>query len=106
MARSSTSDSLKIFTYPITYAFIAIEVCLWRPHPESVALFLPQIVARLGLSTIMTNLYTVAPNVTGAIMLLILAFSSDFSRIRFPLHRHGIHLHIHRLYHLRRHQRQ
>jgi hypothetical protein len=31
-----------------------------------------------------TNLCTVAPNVSGAVMLLILAFSSDLTRWRFP----------------------
>jgi len=31
-----------------------------------------------------TNLYTVAPNVSGAVMLLILAFASDLTRLRFP----------------------
>jgi uncharacterized membrane protein len=31
-----------------------------------------------------TNLYTVAPNVSGAAMLLILAFCSDWTRWRFP----------------------
>ena len=50
----------------------------------SVSLFLPQIVARLGYTTVKTNLYTVAPNVGGAVMLLILAFSSDFTRRRGP----------------------
>jgi hypothetical protein len=49
-----------------------------------VSLFLPQIVARLGYSTVKTNLYTVAPNVTGAVMLLLLAFSSDAVRLRAP----------------------
>ena len=38
----------------------------------------------LGYSTVKTNLYTVAPNITGAVMLLVLAFASDLSRIRFP----------------------
>ncbi|KAK6598569.1 major facilitator superfamily transporter [Botrytis cinerea] len=51
---------------------------------EDVNLFLPQIVSRLGYSTIKTNLYTVAPNVSGAAMLLILAFSSDYTRRRGP----------------------
>jgi hypothetical protein len=41
-------------------------------------------ICSLGYSTVKTNLYTVAPNVTGAAMLLILAFSSDFAKIRFP----------------------
>lgn len=47
-------------------------------------LFLPVIIARLGFNTVKTNLYTVAPNVSGAVMLLILAFASDFTRLRFP----------------------
>lgn len=51
---------------------------------QSVALFLPQIVARLGYETVKTNLYTVAPNITGAVMLLILGFASDYTRWRFP----------------------
>lgn len=76
-------DSLKIFTYFSTYGFLLIEICLGVPL-QGVALFLPQIISRLGYSTVKTNLYTVAPNVTGAVMLLVLAFSSDFVRLRFP----------------------
>jgi hypothetical protein len=76
-------DSLKIFKQPTTYAFLAIEICLGVPL-QSVSLFLPQIVARLGYSTVKTNLYTVAPNISGAIMLLILAFTSDYTRRRGP----------------------
>lgn len=76
-------DSLKIFKQPTTYAFLGIEICLGVPL-QSVALFLPQIIQRLGYNTIKTNLYTVAPNVSGAVMLLVLAFASDRVRLRFP----------------------
>ncbi|KAF2001767.1 MFS general substrate transporter [Amniculicola lignicola CBS 123094] len=76
-------DSLKIFQNPSTYGFLAIEICLGVPL-QSVSLFLPQIVQRLGYSVVKTNLYTVAPNISGAVMLLILAFTSDLSRLRFP----------------------
>lgn len=76
-------ESLQIFRVPSTYGFLAIEICLGVPL-QSVSLFLPQIVSALKYSTVKTNLYTVAPNVTGAVMLLILAFSSDLLRIRFP----------------------
>ncbi|PNY25601.1 transporter [Tolypocladium capitatum] len=76
-------DSLQIFKYPTTFAFLAIEICLGMPL-QSVSLFLPQIIQRLGYSTVKTNLYTVAPNVTGAVMLLVLAFCSDWTRLRFP----------------------
>lgn len=76
-------EALKIFRYPSTFAFLAIEVCLGVPL-QSVSLFLPQIVGALKYSTVKTNLYTVAPNVTGAVMLLVLAFSSDLLRVRFP----------------------
>lgn len=44
--------------------------------------FLPQIVASLGYSTVKTNLYTVAPNVAGTVMLIILTQSSDRCRER------------------------
>ncbi|KAF4627428.1 hypothetical protein G7Y89_g10727 [Cudoniella acicularis] len=76
-------DSLETFLQPTTYAFLAIEIC-FGVHLRSVSLFLPQIVARLGYSAVKTNLHTVAPNVTGVVMLLILAFSSDFTRRRGP----------------------
>ncbi|CAG8982493.1 hypothetical protein HYALB_00002273 [Hymenoscyphus albidus] len=76
-------DSLKIFAQPYTYAFLVIEICLGVPL-QSVNLFLPQIVGLLGYSSVKTNLYTVAPNITGAVMLLILAFSSDYTRRRGP----------------------
>lgn len=76
-------DSLGIFRQPTTYAFLAIEMCLGVPL-QSVSLFLPQIIARLKYSTVKTNLYTVAPNITGAVMLLVLAFASDALRRRGP----------------------
>lgn len=76
-------DALGIFKEPSTYGFLAIEVCLGVPL-QSVSLFLPQIVGRLGYDKIKTNLYTVAPNVVGAAVLLILAFASDLTRLRSP----------------------
>lgn len=50
-------DSLRIFTYPTTYCFLMIEICLGVPI-QSVALFMPQIIQRLGYGTVKTNLYT------------------------------------------------
>lgn len=44
--------------------------------------FLPQIVARLGYSTIKTNLWTVAPNAVGFVILLCITKSSDYFRER------------------------
>ncbi|EEH08259.1 conserved hypothetical protein [Histoplasma capsulatum G186AR] len=76
-------DAILVFKQPISYAFLGVEMCLGIPI-QSVALFMPQIIQRLGYTTVKTNLYTVAPNCTGAVMLLILAFSSDWARIRFP----------------------
>jgi MFS family permease len=76
-------DSFKIFKHPTSWAIIAIEICLGLPL-QSVQLFLPQIINRLGYDAVKTNLYTVAPNVSGAAMLLILAFASDYTRWRFP----------------------
>ncbi|KUL90524.1 hypothetical protein ZTR_00070 [Talaromyces verruculosus] len=76
-------EAFTIFKHPTTWMILAIEVCLGVPL-QSVQLFLPQIIKRLGYSTVKTNLYTVAPNVSGAVMLLILAFLSDWTRWRFP----------------------
>ena len=44
--------------------------------------FLPQIVGRLGLSSVQTNLYTVAPNVASAVFLILVTQSSDRFRER------------------------
>lgn len=76
-------DALKVFTMPAAFAWLGIEICLGVPI-QSVALFMPQIIGRLRYDTIKTNLYTVAPNCVGAVFLLLLAFSSDYSKIRFP----------------------
>ncbi|EMC94296.1 hypothetical protein BAUCODRAFT_228574 [Baudoinia panamericana UAMH 10762] len=76
-------EAAKILNHWTSWLILAIEMCLGIPL-QSVSLFLPQIVARLGYSTVKTNLYTVAPNITGAAMLLVLAFASDYSRWRFP----------------------
>ncbi|KAI0396454.1 major facilitator superfamily transporter [Xylariaceae sp. FL0594] len=76
-------DALKVFKRPSTYGFLLIEIALGVPI-QSVGLFLPQIVQRIVTDKVKVNLYTVAPNVTGAVTLLILAFSSDCLRIRFP----------------------
>ncbi|MCJ1396543.1 hypothetical protein MMC18_009434 [Xylographa bjoerkii] len=76
-------DSLVIFKQPTSWLILAIEICLGVPL-QSVQLFLPQIISRLGYDTVKTNLYTVAPNVSGAVMLLVLAFASDLTRLRFP----------------------
>jgi MFS family permease len=76
-------ESFKIFKHPTSWAILAIEICLGVPL-QSAQLFLPQIINRLGCDSVKTNLYTVAPNVSGAVMLLILAFASDYTRWRFP----------------------
>ena len=79
----SIRDALKIFKHPTSWIILGIEICLGVPL-QSVSLYLPVIVERLGYSTVKTNLYTVAPNITGAVMLLILGFTSDLTKIRFP----------------------
>ncbi|KAL4994509.1 major facilitator superfamily domain-containing protein [Aspergillus recurvatus] len=56
------------FTYPVAYA--------------TAMNFFPIIVARLGYSVVKTNLWTVAPNLVGAVVLLVVAKSSDIFRER------------------------
>ncbi|KAF2664663.1 MFS transporter [Microthyrium microscopicum] len=76
-------ESISIFKHWTSWLIIAIEICLGVPL-QSVQLFLPQIISRLKYTPVKTNLYTVAPNVSGAVMLLVLAFASDYTRLRFP----------------------
>ncbi|KAJ5552047.1 hypothetical protein N7461_006745 [Penicillium sp. DV-2018c] len=76
-------DSFRVFKHGTSWVVLAIQICLGVPL-QSVQLFLPVIIQRLGYSTVKTNLYTVAPNISGAVVLLILAFGSDWTRWRFP----------------------
>jgi hypothetical protein len=76
-------SAVGILKHPTSWMILGIEICLGVPL-QSVSLFLPVITKALGYSTVKTNLYTVAPNITGAAMLLILAFASDLTRLRFP----------------------
>lgn len=76
-------DSFAVFKHPSSWVILVIEICLGVPL-QSVSLYMPQIIARLGYDPVKTNLYTVAPNVSGAVMLIILAFASDYTRLRFP----------------------
>ena len=68
--------------HPTSWVILLIQVCLGVPL-QGVQLYLPVIVKRLGYSAVKTNLYTVAPNVSGAAMLLILGFCSDLTKHRF-----------------------
>jgi len=63
------------------FVWAVISLSLGVPL-ASVNNFLPQIVASLGYSAVKTNLFTVAPNVAGTVMLLLLTFSSDYFRER------------------------
>ncbi|KAL3459729.1 pantothenate transporter [Aspergillus heterothallicus] len=48
----------------------------------STGTFLPQIVARLGYTTVKTNLFLVAPNLTGCVVTLVVAWLSDYFQER------------------------
>lgn len=77
----SFKDSIKVFKHPIAIAWMIQEILIGVPL-NSINNWFPQIVGSLGKGTVQTNLYTVAPNVWGAVALIILSFSSDFARIR------------------------
>lgn len=57
-AKFNLREAVKILKHPTSWVILAIEICLGIPL-QSVTLFLPQIVGRLGYSKIKTNLYTV-----------------------------------------------
>lgn len=77
----SFKDAVKVFKHPICIAWMFQEILIGVPL-NSINNWFPQIVGSLGKGTVMTNLYTVAPNVWGAVALIILGFSSDLLRIR------------------------
>ncbi|CAN6629880.1 high-affinity nicotinic acid transporter [Trichomonascus vanleenenianus] len=79
----SIRDAVKVFAHPVTILWLLISICVGVPL-NSVNNWLPQVIAALGQGTVKTNLLTVAPNVWGAICLLMLAFASDLTTLRFP----------------------
>ncbi|KAI0474892.1 MFS general substrate transporter [Xylariaceae sp. FL0804] len=76
-------DALQILKRPTSWVILLLEMCLGVPL-QCVSLYLPTIIERLGYGTVKTNLYTVAPNVTAAVVLLILGCCSDLTKVRFP----------------------
>lgn len=75
------TDALATFKHPVTWAWVLTEICLGVPL-NSINNWFPQIIQELGKGTVKTNLYTVAPNISGAICLLFFAFASDFLTVR------------------------
>lgn len=79
--RISIKDAVQVFKHPVAIAWMFLEICIGVPI-NSINNWFPQIVGVLGKSTIQTNLFTVAPNIWGAISLIIIAFSSDYAKVR------------------------
>ncbi|SCU93811.1 LADA_0G05028g1_1 [Lachancea dasiensis] len=77
----SLMDAVRVFKHPIAIAWMLQEIIIGVPL-NSINNWFPQIVQSLGKGTVQTNLYTVAPNIWGAVALLILSFSSDYTRVR------------------------
>lgn len=77
----SIRDAIKVFKHPVCVAWMLQEILIGVPL-NSINNWFPQIVGSLGKGTVMTNLYTVAPNVWGAVALIILCFMSDLTRVR------------------------
>ncbi|KAK6455958.1 transporter of nicotinic acid [Scheffersomyces xylosifermentans] len=78
---TSLKDAVKVFKHPVYIVWMFQEIAIGVPL-NSINNWFPQIIQSLGKSTVQTNLFTVAPNVSGAVCLLILAFSSDYFKVR------------------------
>lgn len=75
-------ESLKVFKHPVYWIWLLVEVCIGVPL-NSINNWFPQIVQNLGHpTTAQTNLYTVGPNVWGAVALIFFAIGSDYFKIR------------------------
>lgn len=77
----SFKDAVKVFSHPVAILWMVVEILIGVPL-NSINNWFPQIVGVLGKSTVQTNLFTVAPNVWGAVALLVFAFSSDYLEVR------------------------
>lgn len=63
------------------WVYACISFTYTMPWTTS-SLFLTQIIARFGFSTVKTNLWTVAPNCVGVVVLILVAYSSDHFKER------------------------
>ncbi|XP_006454315.1 hypothetical protein AGABI2DRAFT_175913 [Agaricus bisporus var. bisporus H97] len=77
----SLRDSIRPLASPMYWLWAVVNLTFGVPL-ASVNNFLPQIVASLDYPTVKTNLFTVAPNIVGALTLVALTFSSDYFRER------------------------
>ncbi|KAG7878681.1 hypothetical protein KL938_003824 [Ogataea parapolymorpha] len=77
----SLMDAIKVFKHPVAIAWMFEEIFIGVPL-NSINNWFPQIIESLGKGTVMTNLYTVAPNVWGAVALIFWCFASDLLRVR------------------------
>ncbi|ETN38618.1 uncharacterized protein HMPREF1541_06655 [Cyphellophora europaea CBS 101466] len=78
-------EALSEFTTPHPYVRIIIAIT-YSTLQQSNNNFLAIIVGRLGYDTVKTNLYTVAPALVAAVLLLVATFSSDH------FHERGMHM--------------
>lgn len=76
-------DALEIFHHPTSWVYLVLEMCVGIPL-QSVQNFMNQIIGRFGYDDLKTNLWTVAPNLVGVVVLLILSYFSDRTRLRWP----------------------
>lgn len=74
----SFSQAIRVFKEDRLWPVYMVIGCLACTPLFAVSNFLPQIVQRLGYGTVKTNLYTVAPNIVGALFVVAIAFSSDY----------------------------
>jgi MFS family permease len=81
-SKFSFSQAISVFKTDFLWpVYMVIGFC-YGVALYSITNFLPQIVQRLGYGTVKTNLFTVAPNIVGAVFLVAVSFSSDFFRER------------------------
>ncbi|WVQ75755.1 hypothetical protein IAR50_005386 [Cryptococcus sp. DSM 104548] len=84
-SETGTRFNARAFFGPLKDARFWAFACIALSYGTAAAMgsnFLTQIVSRFHYSTVKTNLYTVAPYITGTLVLLITSYSSDHYRER------------------------
>ncbi|KAL3479560.1 major facilitator superfamily domain-containing protein [Aspergillus californicus] len=80
-AKFELGPAMKALLEPKMWPFMVLCIA-YGVATTSTGTFLPQIVARLGNSTVNTNLLLVAPNLTGCVVTLVVAWLSDYYQER------------------------
>ncbi len=74
-------DAFDLLKHPVSILWLVIEICVGVPI-NCINNWFPQIIQSMGKDKLQTNLFTVAPNMSGAIFCIVICTLSDVTKVR------------------------